>query len=100
MLSFLCKDRRDWEEPGHLKFFIALQEDAGKNFSYLVPMNIVNSGEGEGDNLLWMDKIKILADFAPDLSEGTLHLFSYVSLHDCIILINFCYTALGLEHSQ
>ena len=35
-----------------------------------------------------MDKIKILADFAPDLSECTLHLFSYVSLHDCIILIN------------
>ena len=43
-----------------------------------------------------MDKIKIIADFAPDLSECTLHLFSYVSLHDCIILINFCYTALGL----
>ena len=42
-----------------------------------------------------MDKIKILADFAPDLSECSLHVFSYVSLHDCIILINFCYTALG-----
>ena len=42
-----------------------------------------------------MDKIKIVADFAPELSECTLHLFSYVSLHDCIVLINFCYTALG-----
>ena len=45
-----------------------------------------------------MDKIKIVADFAPELSECTLHLFSYVSLHDFIVLINFCYmyTALGL----
>ena len=46
--------------------------------------------------LQWMDKIKIVADFKPDLSECTLHLFSYDSLHDCIVLINFCYTALGL----
>ena len=43
-----------------------------------------------------MDKIKILGDRAPDLSECTLHLFSYVSLHDCMIFIIFCYTALGL----
>ena len=43
-----------------------------------------------------MEKIKIVADFALELSECTLHLFSYFSLHDCIILINFCYTALGL----
>ena len=42
---------------------------------------------------------KIIADIAPDLSEYTLHLFSYVSLHDCIILINFCYTALGFNQS-
>ena len=42
MLPFLCNDQRDWEEPGHLKFLNALQEDAGNNFSYLVPMNIVN----------------------------------------------------------
>ena len=46
MLSFLCKDQRDWEEPGHLKFLNALQEDAGNNFSYLIPMNIVKRGEG------------------------------------------------------
>ena len=38
----------------------------------------------------------MVADFAPELSECTLHLFSYVSLHDCIVLINFCCTALGL----
>ena len=50
MLSFLCNDQRDLEEPCHLKFLNALQEDAGNNFSYLVPMNIVNSG-GWGDNL-------------------------------------------------
>ena len=50
MLSFLCNDQRDWEEPGHLKFLNAFQEDAGKNFSYLVPMNIVNGGGG-GNNL-------------------------------------------------
>ena len=43
-----------------------------------------------------MDKIKIIADFAPELSECTLQLLSYVSLHDCIVLINFCYTALCL----
>ena len=46
MLSFLCKDQRDWKEPGHLKLLNALQEDAGNNFSYLVPMNVVNKGEG------------------------------------------------------
>ena len=40
-----------------------------------------------------MDKIKTNA---PELSECTLLLFSSVSLHDCIVLINFCYTALGL----
>ena len=27
MLSFLCNDQRDWEEPGHLKFPTTLQED-------------------------------------------------------------------------
>ena len=43
-----------------------------------------------------MDKIKTVADFAPELSECTLHLLSYVSLRDCIVLINFCYTVLGL----
>ena len=37
MLLFLCNDQRDREEPYHLKFLNALQEDAGKNFSYLVP---------------------------------------------------------------
>ena len=47
MLSFLCNDQRDWEEPGHLKFLNALQEDAEKNFSYLIPMNIVNGGGGQ-----------------------------------------------------
>ena len=31
-----------------MKFLNALQEDAGNNFSYLVPMNIVSGG---GDNL-------------------------------------------------
>ena len=41
MLSFLCNDKRDWEEPGHLKFLNALQEDTGNSFSYLVPMNTV-----------------------------------------------------------
>ena len=48
MISFLCNDQRDWEEPGHLKFLNALQEDAGNNFSYLVPINIVNSGVWNG----------------------------------------------------
>ena len=58
MLSFLCSDQRDWEEPGHLKFLNALQEDTGNNFSYLIPMNIVYGGGGRergsaggGDNL-------------------------------------------------
>ena len=32
---------------GHLKFLNALREDAGNNFSYLVPMNIVNGGGGQ-----------------------------------------------------
>ena len=32
----------------HLKFLNALQEDAGNNFFYLVPMNIVNGGGGGG----------------------------------------------------
>ena len=50
MLSFLCDDQRDWEEPGHLTFLNALQEGAGNNFSYLVPMKIVNRGE-RGDSL-------------------------------------------------
>ena len=38
MLSFLCNEQRDWEEPGHLKSLNALQEDAGNNFSYLAPI--------------------------------------------------------------
>ena len=42
------------------------------------------------------DKIKVVEDFAPELSECILHLSSYVSLHACIVLIKFCYTALGL----
>ena len=50
ILSFLCNDQRDLEEPGHLKFLNALQEDAGNNFSYLVRMNIVSRGVGV-DNL-------------------------------------------------
>ena len=37
MLSFVCNDQRDSEEPDHLKFLNALQEDAGNNVSYLVP---------------------------------------------------------------
>ena len=45
ILSFLCNDQRDWEEPGHLKFLNALQEDTGNNFSYLVPMNMGGGGE-------------------------------------------------------
>ena len=40
-LSFLCNDKRNWEEPGHLKFLNALQEDTGNNFSYLIPMHTV-----------------------------------------------------------
>ena len=43
---YLCNDQQDWEEPGHLKFLNALQEDAGNNFPYLVPMNHVNRGGG------------------------------------------------------
>ena len=43
--SFLYNDQRD------LKFLNALQEDTGNNFSYLVPMNIVNSGWGTISNL-------------------------------------------------
>ena len=31
MLSFLCSDKRDWEEPGYLKFLKALQADTGNN---------------------------------------------------------------------
>ena len=50
MLSFLCNDQRDLEEPCHLKSLIALQEDAGNNFSYLVPKKV---NRGEGDNLPW-----------------------------------------------
>ena len=46
-LSFLCNDKRDREEPGHLKFLNGLQEDAGNNSSYLVIMNIVNRGGGQ-----------------------------------------------------
>ena len=46
MLSFLCKGQMDWEERGHLKFLNSLREDARNNFSYLVPMNIVNGGRG------------------------------------------------------
>ena len=42
MLSFLCNDQRDWEEPGHLKFLNALKEDAENNFSY----HIVSKGGG------------------------------------------------------
>ena len=34
ILSFLCNDQRDWEQPGHLKFLNALQEDARNNFTY------------------------------------------------------------------
>ena len=30
ILSFLCNDQKDWEEPGQLKFLNALQEVAGK----------------------------------------------------------------------
>ena len=41
MLSFLCNDKRDWKEPGHLKFLNALQGDTGNNFSYLISMNTV-----------------------------------------------------------
>ena len=41
MLSFLCNDKRSWEEPGHLKFLNAFQEDTGNSFSYLVPMHTV-----------------------------------------------------------
>ena len=48
MFSLLCNDRTDCEGPGHLKFLNALQEDTGNNFSYLVPMNIVNGGWGVG----------------------------------------------------
>ena len=59
MLSFLCNDQKDWEEPGHLKFLNALQEDTEKNFSYLVLMNIVNGGgrggwDGEGTIYPWV----------------------------------------------
>ena len=45
MYAFIFRnDKRDWEGPGHLKFLNTLQEDTENNFSYLVPMNIVNSG--------------------------------------------------------
>ena len=47
MLSFLCNNQRDCEEPGYLKLLNALQEDAGNNFSYLVPMNKVKEGKKE-----------------------------------------------------
>ena len=46
MLSLLGNDQRDREKPGHLKFPIALQEDAGNNVSYLIPMNLVSRGGG------------------------------------------------------
>ena len=39
MLSFLYNDQRDWEQPGHLKFLNALQEDAANKLAYLVPAN-------------------------------------------------------------
>ena len=44
-------------------------------------------------------QIKIVADSAPELSDCTLHLFSYVSLHDCMVLIYF-YTALCFAFSN
>ena len=37
ILSFLCNDQRDLEEPSHLKSLIALLEDAANSFPYLVP---------------------------------------------------------------
>ena len=37
----VCYDKREWEEPGYLKFLKALQEDTGNNFSYLIPMNSI-----------------------------------------------------------
>ena len=43
MYSFICcYDKKDYEKPGFFKFLKAIQEDTGNNFSYLVPMNIVN----------------------------------------------------------
>ena len=56
MLSFLCNDQRDWEEPGHLKFLNAPQEDTANNLAYLIPINIVNicntwGLRGRGDTL-------------------------------------------------
>ena len=57
-LSFLCNDQRDSEESGHLKFLNALQEDVGNNFSYLVPMNIVNRyGGGGGGGTIYLGKV-------------------------------------------
>ena len=57
MLSFLYNDQRDWEEPGHLKFLNALQEDIENNFSYLVPMNIASRGGGGGGGNLPRGKV-------------------------------------------
>ena len=48
ILSFSCNDQMDWEEPGHLKLLIALQEDAGNNFYYLVPKKSIGGGGGRG----------------------------------------------------
>ena len=51
MLSFLCNDKRDWEEPGHFKFLNALQEGAGNNLISHPYEHSQNLPVVEGDTL-------------------------------------------------
>ena len=52
MLSFLCNDKRDWEESGHLKFLNVPLEDTANKLAYLVPVNSQSGGGvGEGGTI-------------------------------------------------
>ena len=53
MLSFLCNDKRDSEEPGHLKFLNALQESKYRYYTILQSQNLPAV---EGGTLLCYDK--------------------------------------------
>ena len=82
MPSFLCDNQREWEEPGHLKFLNALQEDAWNNFSYLIPMNIVSVAGVWGERGVWMG--------GGDLPQGKVfpppHLNPHVRFHFYVMI--------------
>ena len=49
MLSFLCNDKRDWEEPGHLKFLNVPLEDTANKLAY----EHSQWGRGEGGGTIY-----------------------------------------------